>query len=181
MHYIILHGTGCTSDDHWFPRLRNELEKQWHIVSIPALPNTEKPDRKTWCDYVRENYVLDSNTVLIWHSAGATVILSILESLEKKIAKAILVSGFFVELDKAWRAKLMLQDTYDRQKIAQHAGKIVLINADNDPRGCDDKQARPVAENIWATFVLAHGMGHMWSGTFNDPCKKLPLILEVIA
>jgi predicted alpha/beta hydrolase family esterase len=57
----------------------------------------------------------------------------------------------------------MLQDTYDRQKIAQYAGKIVLINADNDPRGCTDTQARPVAKKLGATFVLAEGMGHMGS------------------
>lgn len=180
MHYILLHGTGCAPDDHWFPRLREILEAKWHMVSIPALPHAEKPERNVWREYVLAHYALDDTTVLIWHSSGATVILSILESLTQPIAKAVLIAGFFIELDKAWRASLMLQDTYDRQKIAQHAGEIVLINSDNDPRGCTDTQARPVAKKLGATFVLAEGMGHMGSWTFNDPCKKLPLLVEVI-
>lgn len=106
------------------------------------------------------------------------MILSILESLEKQIAKAILVSGFFVNLEKAGRASLMVQDCYDRQKIAEHAREIVLINADDDPRGCTDIQARPIAKRLGATFVFAEGMGHMGSGTFNDPCEHLPLLFQ---
>ena len=180
MHYIILHGTGCTPDDHWFPRLREILEAKWHTVSIPTFPHAEKPDRKTRRAFLMTNYTLDENTILIWHSSGATVILSILESLEQPIAKAILVSGFFVQLEKAGRASLMLQDSYDREKIRANAPEIMLINSENDPRWCTDLQARLVAERLWARFVLATGMGHMGSGTFGDPCEELPLILAYV-
>lgn len=123
-------------------------------------------------------YEFDQDTVLIGHSAWATAILSILEVLEKPIKKAILVSWFYVPLEKAGRAKLMLQDSYNRAKIQASAGEIILINSDNDPWGCDDIQARPVAEKLGAQFVLAEGMGHMWSDTFDDPCLSLPLLLD---
>ena len=49
----------------------------------------------------------------------------------------------------------MLQDQYDREKIRKNAQEIILINSDNDPRGCTDTQARPVAERLGAQFVLA--------------------------
>jgi predicted alpha/beta hydrolase family esterase len=125
------------------------------------LPNATKPNWQERSSYILENYTFHEESVLIGHSAGATVILSVLELLDVQIAKAILVAGFFVDLDKAGRASLMLQETYDRQKIATNAREITLINADNDPRGCTDTQARPVAEKLGATFVLAESMGHM--------------------
>ncbi len=176
MHYIVLHGTGCTPDDHWFPWLRRELELQGHTVSIPALPHAIKPNWQEWSAFVLHQYKFDENTVIIWHSAGATVILSILEQLHQPIAKAVLVAGFFVELEKAGRAKLMLQASYDRKKIGNNGQEIILINSDNDPRGCTDMQARPVAEKLWATFVLATWMGHMGTNTYHDPCVELPLL-----
>jgi predicted alpha/beta hydrolase family esterase len=180
MHYIILHGTWCTPDDHRFPWLREQLEVQWHSVLIPALPNAEKPNRQEWSAYVMNTYHLDENMVLIGHSAWATVILSILEQLKQPIAKAILVSWFYQELEKAWRAKLMLQDQYDREKICKNAQEIILINSDDDPRGCTDTQARHVAKHLGAQFVLAKWMGHMGTQTFNDSCTQLQLLLKYV-
>lgn len=180
MHYIILHGTGCTPGDHWFPRLRKELEVKGHTVSVPALPHAEKPNRQERKDFVLAEYTFDAETVLIGHSSGATVILSILEALETPIAKAVLVSGFYTDLGGSDSAMLMLQDSYDREKIADNARDSILINSDNAPRGCTDIQARPVAEKIWAQFVLATWMGHMGSGTFDDPCEELPLVCSYL-
>lgn len=180
MHFIILHWTWCTPDDHRFPWLREQLETQWHTVSVPALPNAVKPNRQEWSSFVLNTCDLDKNTVLIGHSAWATVILSILEQLKQPIAKAILVSWFYQELDKAWRAKLMLQDQYDRERIRKNASEIILINSDDDPRGCTDTQAHPITEHLGAQFVLAKWMGHMGSLTFNDPCTQLQLLLKYV-
>jgi hypothetical protein len=57
----------------------------------------------------------------------------------------------------------------------------VLINSDDDPYGCDDTQARLVADSLWAVFVFAEWMGHMWSGYFDDPCEELPLLLPYLS
>ncbi len=76
----------------------------------------------------------------------------------------------------------MLQDEeYDWEAIKHSAKEIVLINSDNDPWGCDDKQARPVAEKLVATFILAKGQGHMGSATFNQPYREFTLLKELLA
>ena len=56
----------------------------------------------------------------------------------------------------------------------------MLKNSDNDPWGCDDKQARPVAEQLEAKFILAEGPGHMGSGSFNQPYREFPLLKELL-
>lgn len=180
MQYIILHGTGCSPQDHRFPWVRDILEAKWHTVYVPALPHAEKPNRQERSSYIFGNYSLNEETVLIWHSSWATVILSILEKITKPIQQAILVSWFFVELPEAKRAKLMLQEAYNREKIQQNAAEIILINSDNDPRGCTALQAQPIAEKLWATCIVAPWMGHMWSWTFNDPCENLPILLNYL-
>ena len=146
-------------------------------MSAPALPHADAPEWKSGRDFLLANYAFDNETVLIGHSSGATQILSVLEALEQPIAKAILVSGFYKVLDEGDISQLMLPEQFDRAKIRNHCKEIILINSDNDPWGCDDAQARPVAEKLGAQFILAQGMGHMGSGTFNDPCLSLPLLL----
>jgi predicted alpha/beta hydrolase family esterase len=45
---IILHGTGDTPTDFWFPYIKENLEKRGYSVWLPQLPNAEKPNLKDW-------------------------------------------------------------------------------------------------------------------------------------
>jgi predicted alpha/beta hydrolase family esterase len=98
---------------------------------------------------------------------------------EVKVRQVVLVSGYYVP--QADGSSSMLPESFDWDAIKSKSAEIILINSDNDPWGCDDKQARPVAEKLNAKFIFAEGQGHMGSLTFNQPYREFPLLKELLA
>ena len=175
---IILHGTGDSPDLFWFPYLKENLEKKGYEVWLPQLPNAEKPNLKDWLPFILENGKLTEETVVIGHSAGAQVILSLLEKLEKPIKQAILVSGYAKPLPKTEKDPKN-QDEFNWEKIKGKAGEFIFINSDNDPWECTDVQGKIMADNLNGRLIVMHD-GHMGSQTYNQPYKEFPLLLELI-
>ena len=120
----IFHGTGGTPNHFWHPYLKEELEKQAYEVWVPQLPNTKNPDISEWLPYALENKNYDADTILIGHSAGCPLILSILEKLDKPIHQAILVAGFTLPLDD--NPEPILQEKYDWEKIRSNCNHFLL-------------------------------------------------------
>src|SRR5690349_8475849 len=90
---VILHGTDETKDSFWFPWLIKELESRGYSVSLPQLPDADVPDLAKWLPVaLKETYTPE--TILIGHSAGGPLQLSVLENLDVKIKQAILVAGY---------------------------------------------------------------------------------------
>ena len=52
------------------------------MVSVPAMPNSEKSDIKEWLPFVLENEKISEDMILIAHSSGCALILSILENID---------------------------------------------------------------------------------------------------
>lgn len=174
---IILHGTGTKKDEFWFPYLKNELEKLGYDVWLPQLSNDEHPNLNEWLPYILSNGKFTEETVLIGHSAGAQVILSVLEHLDVAIRQAILVSGY---------AKLLRQEAEGENQqepnwtaIKPHAKEFIFINSDNDPWGCDDTQGKIMADNLGGRLIVRHD-GHMGSTTYDQPYTEFPLLVELI-
>ncbi len=179
---FLLHGTGGNDKSYyWFNDTKIYLEEKGYQVWWPQLPNSEKPELIETEDYICDNWPgIDKETIIIGHSSACPVILHLLEWLEVKIDKAILVSGFYESIDDQGFSYRMLPEQFNFGKIAKKAKEIVLINSDNDPWGCDDKHAIPVAEKLVAKFILAKGQGHMGSSTFNQPYNELKIIKDLI-
>ncbi|MFA6389715.1 MAG: alpha/beta hydrolase [Patescibacteria group bacterium] len=175
---IILHGTGDSPDKYWFPWLEKELKAWGFEVWLPALPNAEYPNLKEWLPYILENGEINGGTILIGHSAGAQIILSVLEYINVKIKKAILVSGYAKALRKDVNASKDSEE-FNWEKIKEKAGEFIFINSDNDPWGCDDKQGKIMQEHLGGRLIIRHD-GHMGSTTYNQPYKEFPLLLELI-
>jgi predicted alpha/beta hydrolase family esterase len=180
---ILLHGTGGSDQDYfWFADTKQFLEGHDYEVWWPMLPNTEKPELIATEDFVVENWPgVDEETIFIGHSSACPLILHILQNLTIKIKQAILVAGFYQPIDDEGFSELMLpKEGFDFEAIKQHAAQIALINSNDDPWGCDDKQARPVAEQLGATFILAEGQGHMGSLAFDQPYSEFQLVKDFI-
>src|SRR3989338_4984017 len=94
---LILHGSGNNSLGNWYPWLKQKIENRGYKVWSPDLPNSEKPMKDVWLNAVFSNsqWEFNKESVIIGHSAGATLILRILEKLPTgtQINKAILVAG----------------------------------------------------------------------------------------
>ena len=170
---IIFHGTGCSSDFYWYPYIKENLEKRGYKVFVPNLPNPDEAKLEEWLSYVLNNLKITKDTILIGHSAGSPLILSILENINFKIKQAILVAGF-LELDSN-----ILQSSYNFEKIRSNVQDIIFINSVNDPWGCDDMQGRKMFDKLGGTLII-NNEGHMGSTTYNQPYKEFPFLLNLI-
>lgn len=175
---IIFHGTGDTNNDFWFPYIKEELKAKGFEVWLPQLPNSKKPNIKDWLTFILENGKFTSETVLIGHSAGAQIILSILENIDVQIKQAILVSGYAESLRES--ADSDKKPNLNWEKIKEHVQDIIFINSDNDPWECNDAQGRIMLNRLGGTQIIPHGEGHMGSTTHKQPYKKFPLLAKLI-
>lgn len=179
---IIFHGTGGTDKSFWFPYVKKYLEAKGYSVSIPLLPDTDNPDIKNWLP-VALNEKYTKETVLIGHSAGCPLQLSVLENIKIKIKQAIMVSGYARRKGAAsnFEEELILQSKYNWKKIAENVDDLILINSDNDPWGCTDVEGRHILDNIGkGKLIVMKGEGHMGSDKFKQPYKEFPFLLKII-
>ena len=177
---IICHGTGSKPESFWFPSIKKFLEKNGYQVWAPQLPEADCPNLNIWLPFILDNGKLDEETIIIGHSAGSPLILSILENINVRIDRAILVSGYARPKGKDKEKELILQDQYDWNKIRKHVNSIIFINSDNDPWGCNHEEGLFMWNNIGGTLILREGEGHMGSDSFNQPYREFPLLEKLL-
>jgi hypothetical protein len=173
---IILHGTGTKNTDFWFPSVKRALEAKGYDVWLPQLPNDECPNLQEWLPFVLKSGVFTNETILIGHSAGSQLILSILERLDVQIKQAILVSGYAraLRID----AQTETPGSLDWNNVKGKAKQITFINSDNDPWGCDDVQGKIMLDHLGGVLIIPKGEGHMGSTTYHQPYLEHPLLMK---
>lgn len=178
---ILLHGTSCTPNSYWFPSIRRYLESKKYQVWALRLPDPDVPDLKKQLPHLLDHGKFDENTIIIGHSAGGPLALSVLENINTRIRKAILVAGYARPKGSNPIPEAILQETYDWKKIKQNVVDIIFINSDDDPWGCDDKEGRYLFDHLGGTLIIKHGEGHMGSDTFNQPYKEFSLLEQLLS
>ena len=174
---IIFHGTGEKPSDYWYPYLKNKLEEKGYMVSIPVLPNADKPDIVNWLPKaLEENYSKD--TVVIGHSAGSTLILGLLDVLNIKIKQAIMVAAFYKNLPDF--KEPIIKSSYNWERISENVEEIYVVNSDNDPWGCSVEVGLDLIGKIGGTLIVPHNQGHMGSESKKQPYCEFPLLLKLI-
>jgi predicted alpha/beta hydrolase family esterase len=178
----LLHGTGGSDNDYfWFDSTKSYLESKGYNVWWPLLPHTEKPELVETKAFIESNMPsCDKETIIIGHSSACPVILSLMQSFKTPVKQVILVSGFYQPLNDDGYSNRMLEPNYNWGIIKQVAHEIILINSDNDPWGCDDKQAKPIPDKLKARLIVATGQGHMGSSTYNQPYKEFDLLKQLL-
>lgn len=147
---------------------------------VPQLPNADHPSVNTWLPFVLREGKFTKDTVIVGHSAGCPLILSILENINVRVHKAILVSGYARPKGDNKDPEAILQSQYNWKKIKKNIDELIFINSDNDPWGCDDKEGRYMFDNLGGTLIIRHGEGHMGSDSFKQPYKEFPLLVKLI-
>jgi uncharacterized protein len=175
---IILHGTGATPDSFWYPSIRSALENQGYDVWVPKLPGADSPELTVQLPFIMENGTFTEQTVLIGHSSGCALILSALEKIKVKLTKVILVAGFARPLKKV--ALDIFPKRYDWKRIRNNANEFIIINSDDDPWGCDDREGRFLFNKLCGTFIVVHGQGHMGSDKYQQPFREFPLLNRLL-
>ena len=158
---------------------KKSRERESYKVWTPQLPDPDASDLAIQLPWVLNHGKFDKETVLIGHSSGASLILPLLEALDTKVSKAILVSGFLTRGGSRPPKAVRDEDKYNWKKIRANVGEIYFINASNDPWGCNDKQGRKMFNNLGGVLIINND-GHMGSVLFKQPYKEFPLLLKLI-
>lgn len=172
---IIFHGTGGSPNAAWYPWLKSQLELRGIKVEAPFYPMLNQEPIQSFLPKVLSNHTFDSNTILIGHSGGAPLILSILENLETKVNQAFLVAGYSTKPNTS--EEPVLQEKYNWDKIKLNVNDIYFINSVNDPYGCDDKQGRAMFDKLGGTQIILNE-GHF--GSENQEYNKFELLNRLI-
>ncbi len=124
----------------------------------------------------------NKDTVVIGHSSGGPLLLSVLENIGVQIHKAILVAGFARALrgDKNVPVPI-LQQNYNWEKIKNAARDIVYIHSDNDPWTIDQEEGLYMWRKTGGTLVIRSNEGHMGSGSFHQPYTQFPLLESLLS
>lgn len=171
---IIFHGTDDNPDRYWYKWLGKELEKDEYRVEIPYNPTINKEPIDTFLPKVLKQHTFNKDTLLVGHSAGGPLILSILEHIDVEIAKAILVAGYSQHPDDQMEDPI-IQDAYNWKKIKDNVKETVFINSVNDPWSCNDKQGRIMFNHLGGTQVILND-GHFGSITKGQVYDTFPLL-----
>ncbi|HNQ30887.1 MAG TPA: alpha/beta hydrolase [Candidatus Woesebacteria bacterium] len=177
---IILHGISSKPTDFWFPYVGEQLRSRGYNVWTPNLPQPDAPDIDVVVPFLLQNGTFTSETVVIGHSSGASLILALLEKLSSSVDCALLVAGF-VERGgtRPKEAVKPTVDSYAWDKIRGNAHRIFIINSVNDPWGCDETQGRIMFDRLGGTMITNHD-GHMGSQYYSQPYREFPLLLSLV-
>ena len=119
----------------WYPQTKKELKELGFEVMVPAMPDTENPDMKTWVPKLREVIgELSEDVYLVGHSIGCATIMRYLESLgeSEKVDGVVFVAGFIDDLGME-EIHNFFTTPIDLGKIKTKANHFVAIHSDNDP------------------------------------------------
>lgn len=125
--------------------------------------------------------VFTEETVIIGHSAGGPLVLSVLENIKVQIHKAILVAGFARPLrGDNGKVQPILQSKYNWEKIKKSAKDIIYLNSDNDPWTIDHEEGLYMYRKTGGTLIIREGEGHMGSDSFHQPYTKFLLLEKLL-
>jgi len=173
---ILFHGTGANPNVCWYPWLKQKLEAKGYSVEVPHYPELNFEPIEQFIPKVLQNHTFDSDTILIGHSGGAALILSVLEHLSVQVKSSILVAGYSSKPNES--EEPVLQSKYDWIKIRSNTKDIYFINSVNDPYGCDDQKGREMFEKLGDTLIIKNE-GHFGS-EFED-LKEFEFLLRLVA
>ena len=182
---FIVHGWGGYQAEGWFPWLKRELEERGFKVSIPQLPDADKPRIEKWIPALAEVVgAADANTYFVGHSMGCQAIARYVATLNHPVGGAVFVAGIFKlltgleddpdvqETDRHW-----LEAPLDFEKVRVNLGKSIAIFSDDDPYVPLDNQD-DFHDKLGSKIIIEHGKKH-FSG--RDGLRELPVVLQAMS
>ena len=159
---FFIHGSYGHPSENWFPWLKKELEKLGHKCYIPAFPTPENQELGNWLE-IFKSYIpkLNSSTVLVGHSTGATFLLRLLERIDKKVKSVFLVAGPVKPLNNQFDKVNMsfVNPAFDWKKIKSNAKHFYPVYSENDPY-VSPEHGKIISENLGAELILLKDAGH---------------------
>jgi hypothetical protein len=186
---FIVHRWYGTPEADWYPWLKKELENKGFAVFVPAMPNPDAPEIKSWVKTLSDAVgTPDKDTYFVGHSVGCQTILRYIEKLPGgvNIGGIVCVAGWFTLTPEATPtskeeniAKPWITEPISTEKVKNKVKKIVAIFSEDDPYV-------PLVENrcnlkeFGAEIIVEQNKGHYDEDTkiFSAP-SVLKAILEI--
>lgn len=180
---FIVHGWEFTPETNWYPWLKKELEKKGFTVTVPAMPDTERPDIKKWVGHLKKQVgKVDKSTYFVGHSIGCQTVIRFLASQKSRMGGAVLVGGWFMLTPEATPdssskkiAKPWLCEKIDF-KAAKSTGKFVAILSGDDPYvPLANKEV--FEKTLGAKVIVEKGKGHY---TAEEGVTRVPRVMKEV-
>lgn len=182
---LIFHGTKGSPEGNWFPWLKSLAESRGYNVYVPRFPTPENQSVDAWFNALSyQAPAIDTNTILIGHSIGATFLMNVLERLSTPVYKSIFVSPVLdllglEEYDTLNRSFIKTPD-YDWDSMSANAGDRYILHGDNDPY-VPQTHAEFLQDQIGGELFIIPNGGHL-NAEFNytkfemlwDLIEKIP-------
>jgi len=162
----MIHGWAGSSEDNWFPWLKENLEGKGVQVEVFDMPNTKRPKIEEWVKYLEENIrYVDEDTYFIGHSVGVQTIIRFLEKLHKhkKIGGCIFVAGWFnlmnlgkkeMEIAHPW-----MTSPIDFSRVVDHCDNFLAIFSKDDPY-VPLEDSKIFKDKLYSKIVIEENAGH---------------------
>jgi len=173
---FVIHGISGSSQENWFPWLKERLESFGVKVIVLNFPDADNPKLGEWLDYFKQYASeLDEDSIVIGHSLGVPFLLSVLE--KQKVKAAFFVAGFCSLPDNGFKDKMKtFVKPFNWQKIKDNSEDFFVYHSDNDPY-LPLSLGRELAEKVGSKVILVKGAGHFNIAAGYD---KFELLLEKI-
>jgi hypothetical protein len=171
---LILHAWYSKPESNWYPWLKRKLQEKKYQVFIPKIPTFEQdyPNLKTVLDFIDNDFVIDSETIIFGHSLGCLVAQRLAE--KHKFKKMILVAGWdFDDLTEGHKSFWL--NKIDHDLIKNNVKEIYCISSDNDPY-FTAFNAEEMSKRLGGKFILIKHGGHF---TSKEKCKQIPQLLSL--
>ncbi len=178
---ILFHGKHATSQDKWYPWLKNILNGNDCDVFVPDLPKTCEPVLSEWVEEL-EKLQPDEDTILVGHSRGGVAILRYLEQLSvgQRIKKVILVATNYAKTDAEHTAEntygFYTNNGYDFAKIKSHCDDFTVLHS-RDDKWVPFAHGEENTKGLDAKFLRFNDRGHFGR---TMPKQEIPELLEEI-
>lgn len=164
---VILHGTGGSPEENWFPWLKAWLENHNYEAWVPELPNNQTPDRAVYNDFLFGSGWDFTDNLIVGHSSGAVSVLNLLQDDRcPNINTGVLVGSWAhmegTDLDRDQFINLFPPKGFDFDRIKSNSNKLLFLHGDDDPL-CPLDQATWLADQTDSEIIIIPNGKHLGS------------------
>ena len=173
----IIHRWAGKPKEPMYDWIKKELEKNNFSVIVPEMPNSEKPEIKSWVQKLNKVVNLKEEFYFIGHSIGCQTILRFIEGIEKNKIKGVVLIAPWTHLNEETLeeegeevieiAKPWIETPIDWKKVMSRIeNQVVCIFSDNDPY-VPLSEVDVFKNKLNAKIIIEHNKGHF------DPDSKI--------
>ncbi|MFA7082979.1 MAG: alpha/beta hydrolase [Arcobacteraceae bacterium] len=153
---LILHGWGGSLHLHWQAQLAQSLVKENYEVSFPTLPNMDFPKLNEWKEFIKKEVEEYKPHIVVCHSLGNIIWLHLLDELNIKLDKLMLVAPVRLNCDIE-ELKTFFPYPIPKNLKSQ---KAIMFCSNNDPY-LNVNEAENLSQQLHIEMIMFQNAGHI--------------------